>query len=36
MGFTVMETFMDHVQVESIVGVGTKVTMRKKIGAGRL
>ncbi len=36
MGFTVMETFMDDVQVESIVGVGTKVTMRKKIGAGRL
>lgn len=36
MGFTVMETFMDELQVESIVGVGTKVTLRKKIGARRL
>lgn len=36
MGFTVMETFMDDMQVESIVGVGTKVTLRKKIGANRL
>ncbi len=33
MGFTVMETFMDVLVVESEVGVGTKVTMRKRIGA---
>ena len=31
MGFTVMETFMDEIKVESSVGVGTKVTMKKKI-----
>ncbi|MBE7029923.1 MAG: anti-sigma F factor [Ruminococcaceae bacterium] len=36
MGFTVMETFMDEVQVESIVGVGTKVTMTKRLGTKRL
>ncbi len=36
MGFTVMETFMDTVKVDSIVGVGTKVTMTKKICANRL
>ena len=29
MGFTVMETFMDEVNVESEVGKGTKVTMVK-------
>lgn len=33
MGFTVMETFMDVLMVESQVGVGTKITMRKRIGA---
>lgn len=33
MGFAFMEVFMDDMQVESKVGVGTKVTMRKKIGA---
>lgn len=33
MGFTVMETFMDSVEVESIVGVGTKVTMKKRVGS---
>ncbi len=33
MGFTVMETFMDTVEVESIVGIGTKVTMKKRIGS---
>lgn len=32
MGFTVMETFMDTVEVDSIVDVGTKVTMTKQIG----
>lgn len=31
MGFTIMESFMDSIEVESIVGLGTKVTMRKKI-----
>lgn len=31
MGFTVMETFMDDLQVESIEGEGTIVTMRKTI-----
>ena len=31
MGFTIMESFMDEVDVESILGIGTKVTMRKKI-----
>lgn len=36
MGFTVMETFMDSVDVESIPSVGTKVTMRKRLGKNRL
>ena len=31
MGFTIMESFMDSMEVESIVGLGTKVTMTKKI-----
>ena len=31
MGFTIMERFMDDVQVESVLGIGTKVTMKKKI-----
>lgn len=31
MGFTIMENFMDEVNVESIVGLGTKVTMKKII-----
>ena len=30
MGFTIMESFMDYVTVESAVGLGTKVTMKKK------
>ncbi len=30
MGFTVMETFMDEVEVETKAGVGTKIIMRKK------
>lgn len=33
MGFTVMETFMDVLIIESEVGVGTRITMRKRIGA---
>ena len=32
MGFAFMEAFMDDVQVESQVGKGTRVIMRKKIG----
>ena len=31
MGFTIMESFMDKVNVESIVDIGTKVTMEKYI-----
>ena len=31
MGFTIMENFMDTMEVESIVGLGTKVTMSKII-----
>ena len=34
MGFTIMESFMDEVEIESILGTGTKVTMRKKIKEG--
>ena len=31
MGFTIMESFMDELTVESVLGVGTKVTMKKTI-----
>ncbi|MBO5004528.1 MAG: anti-sigma F factor [Clostridia bacterium] len=31
MGFTIMESFMDEVSVESVFGLGTKVTMKKII-----
>ena len=31
MGFTIMESFMDDVEVESVLGLGTKITMKKKI-----
>ncbi len=31
MGFTIMESFMDSLKVESIVGLGTKITMKKQI-----
>ena len=31
MGFTIMESFMDTVEVESVLGLGTKVSMSKKI-----
>ena len=31
MGFTIMENFMDELSVESIVGLGTKIVMTKKI-----
>ncbi len=33
MGFTVMETFMDVLIIESETGKGTRITMRKRIGA---
>ena len=32
MGFTIMESFMDSIDVQSCVGKGTTVTMTKKIG----
>ena len=35
MGFAVMQTFMDHVEVTSSVGLGTVVRMRKTIAASR-
>jgi len=35
MGFAVMQTFMDDVEVTSSVGLGTVVRMRKTIAAGR-
>ena len=31
MGFTIMDSFMDEMKIESIVGMGTKVTMKKVI-----
>lgn len=31
MGFTIMESFMDETIVESVLGIGTKITMKKKI-----
>ena len=31
MGFTIMESFMDEVEIDSVFGLGTKVIMRKKI-----
>ena len=31
MGFTIIESFMDEVKIESILGLGTKVTMKKFI-----
>lgn len=31
MGFTIMESFMDTMKVESIVGLGTKITLTKII-----
>ncbi len=35
MGFAVMQTFMDALEVESSVGLGTVVRMRKTIAASR-
>ena len=31
MGFTIMQSFMDELSVESVLNLGTKVTMRKAI-----
>lgn len=31
MGFTIMESFMDEMKIESILGLGTKITMKKTI-----
>ena len=31
MGFTIMESFMDKMNVESVIGLGTKITMSKII-----
>ena len=31
MGFTIMESFMDEIKIESIQGLGTKITMKKNI-----
>lgn len=31
MGFTIMENFMDDLKVESVVGIGTKISMKKII-----
>ena len=31
MGFTIMESFMDELRVESILGIGTKITMKKML-----
>lgn len=31
MGFTIMQSFMDELNVESVINLGTKVTMKKKI-----
>ena len=36
MGFTIMESFMDKVDVESILDIGTKVTMEKEIKSDKL
>ncbi len=35
MGFAFMEAFMDEISVESSIGHGTKVSMKKKIGQTR-
>ena len=35
MGFAFMEAFMDSVEVESELGKGTRVRMKKAVGKGR-
>lgn len=34
MGFAFMEAFMDHLEVESTLGKGTRILMRKKMTSG--
>lgn len=31
MGFTIMESFMDELKIESVLGIGTKITMIKTV-----
>ena len=31
MGFTIMESFMDELNIESVLNLGTKITMKKEI-----
>lgn len=31
MGFTIMQSFMDELNIESVVNLGTKITMKKRI-----
>ncbi len=31
MGFTIMQSFMDEVNIKSVVNIGTKITMKKSI-----
>ena len=31
MGFTIMESFMDEIEIESVLGLGTKIKMKKII-----
>ena len=31
MGFTIMQSFMDELNIESVINLGTKVTMKKNI-----
>ena len=31
MGFTIMESFMDEILIDSVAGQGTKITLIKKI-----
>ena len=35
MGFTIMESFMDDIKVESSLGFGTRIIMRKKISTAQ-
>ena len=35
MGFTIMESFMDHIAMKSVPGKGTTVTLRKKLAPRR-
>ena len=35
MGFTIMESFMDELNIESVLNLGTKITMKKTIKKNR-